>query len=102
MRRYPPSNQTESARNKQLTQTHYNSKTTTTGCWQRPEKQTNRRRNTTYTKSLTITTIYLLSLTTTPIVQRKAAFRKKTHLNHNEAKMSTRQEPKTHNASRMN
>ena len=31
MPRHPPSNQTESARNKQLTQTHYNSKTTTAG-----------------------------------------------------------------------
>ena len=40
MPRHPPSNQTESARNKQLTQTHYNSNFTTTGCWQRPQKQT--------------------------------------------------------------
>ena len=40
MPRHPPSNQTESARNKQQTLTHYNSKTTTTGCWQRPDKQT--------------------------------------------------------------
>ena len=40
MPRHPPSNQTESARNKQQTQTHYYSKTTTTGCWQRPDKQT--------------------------------------------------------------
>ena len=62
----------------------------------------NHRRNTMYTKSRQITTIYFLSLTTTPIVQRKAAFRKKTHLNHNEAKMPTRQEPKTHDASGMN
>ena len=40
MPRHPQSNQTESARNKKPTPTHYYSKTTTTGCWQRPDKQT--------------------------------------------------------------
>ena len=40
MPRHPQSNQTESARTKKPTQTHYYSKTTTTGCWQRPDKQT--------------------------------------------------------------
>ena len=40
MPRHPPFNQSESARNKQPTQTHYYPKTSTTGCWQHPDKQT--------------------------------------------------------------
>ena len=39
MPRHPQSNQTESARTKKPTPTHYYSKTTSTGCWQRPDKQ---------------------------------------------------------------